>query len=235
MGAHALMQIHDAAARANAGVWLRPGGAPGQSRRAQRAQRALHEAGSVPCAVAHSRASSISPPAIGTERDASAGRCGAVWGCRAGRSRVAEVLRQRRARAAQAAHGPWAAAPPTALWHGSVAADRRPARRPPSVKHVPMRNGAAASPTGARTARRGPHAGAPARERVLLVCLLGGVRPSMKVGVSRGASALLPRDDAAAEHVRVAPQGPLESPAPRGPRVEPRGARVGRNRARRVA
>ena len=142
-----------------------PRDAPGQSRRAQRARRALHEAGSVPCTVARSRASSISPPAIDTERDASAGRCGAVWGCRAGRSRGAEVLRQRRARAAQAAHGPWAAAPPMALWHGSVAADRRPARRPPSVKYVPMRNGAAASPTASRTARRGPHAGAPRRGR----------------------------------------------------------------------
>ena len=45
----------------------------------------------------------------------------------------------------------------------------------------------------------------------------------------------LPRDDAAAEHVRVLPQGPLGPPAPRGPRVELRGARAGRNRARKVA
>ena len=50
-----------------------------------------------------------------------------------------------------------------------------------------------------------------------------------------GQEALLPRDDAAVEHVWVAPQGPLESPAPRGPRVEPCGARAGQNRARRVA
>ena len=43
----------------------------------------------------------------------------------------------------------------------------------------------------------------------------------MKASVSRGTSALLPRDDARAEHVWVAPQGPLGSPAPRGPHVEP--------------
>ena len=74
----------------------------------------------------------------------------AVWGCRAGRSRVAEVLRQRRARAAQAAHVPRAAAPPMALWHGSVATDRRPARRPPSVKNASHRNGAAHRSTRTR-------------------------------------------------------------------------------------
>ena len=45
----------------------------------------------------------------------------------------------------------------------------------------------------------------------------------------------LPRDDAAAEHVRVLPQGPLGPPAPRGPHVEPRGARAGHNWARGVA
>jgi len=41
--------------------------------------------------------------------------------------------------------------------------------------------------------------------------------------------------DACAEHVRVPLHGPLEPPAPRGPRVEPRGARAGHNRALRVA
>ena len=51
----------------------------------------------------------------------------------------------------------------------------------------------------------------------------------------RASCPLLPTDDARAEHVRVLPQGPLGPPAPRGPRVEPRGARAGRNRARRVA
>ena len=50
-----------------------------------------------------------------------------------------------------------------------------------------------------------------------------------------GQEALLPTDDAAAEHVRVLPQGPLGPPIPRGPHVEPRGARTGQNRARRVA
>ena len=58
-----------------------PKDAPGQSQRAQRAQRALPEAGSVPCAAAHSRASSISPHAISadaTRRPDDAGRCGTV-------------------------------------------------------------------------------------------------------------------------------------------------------------
>ena len=53
-------------------------GAPGQSRRAQRARRALPEAGSVPYMAAHGSASSTSPPAMGGERDASVGRGGAV-------------------------------------------------------------------------------------------------------------------------------------------------------------
>ena len=50
-----------------------------------------------------------------------------------------------------------------------------------------------------------------------------------------GVGGPLPRDDAAAEHVRVLPQGPLGPPAPLGPHVEPRGARAGQNRTRRVA
>ena len=45
----------------------------------------------------------------------------------------------------------------------------------------------------------------------------------------------LPAHDAPAEHVRVPPKGPLGPPAPRGPRVEPRGARAGHSRALRVA
>ena len=48
----------------------------------------------------------------------------------------------------------------------------------------------------------------------------------------KGHKAPLPTDDVPAEHVRVAPQGPFGPPAPRGPRVEPRGARAGRVRAR---
>ena len=44
-----------------------------------------------------------------------------------------------------------------------------------------------------------------------------------------------PGHDAQAEHVRVLPQGPLGPPAPRGSRVEPRGARAGQNRAPRAA
>ena len=51
----------------------------------------------------------------------------------------------------------------------------------------------------------------------------------------KGTRCTFPRDDAGAEHVRALPQGPLGPPAPRGPRVEPRWARAGQNRARRVA
>ena len=40
---------------------------------------------------------------------------------------------------------------------------------------------------------------------------------------------------AQAEHMRVLPQGPLRPAAPRGSRVEPRGARAGQNRATRAA
>ena len=40
---------------------------------------------------------------------------------------------------------------------------------------------------------------------------------------------------AQAEHMRVLPQGPLRPAAPRGSRVEPRGARAGQNRAPRAA
>eukprot|EP00964_Phaeocystis_antarctica_P052161 scaffold30514_cov62-Phaeocystis_antarctica.AAC.1 len=43
-----------------------------------------------------------------------------------------------------------------------------------------------------------------------------------------------PCGDAAAGHVRVLPQCPLGPPARRGPHVEPRGARAGRNMARRA-
>ena len=49
-------------------------------------------------------------------------------------------------------------------------------------------------------------------------------------------SELLPLGhDAQAEHVRVFPQGPLGPPAPRGSRVEPRGARAGQIGAPRAA
>ena len=51
--------------------------------------------------------------------------------------------------------------------------DRRDA--PPSMEHVCHRNGAAASPKAARTARRAPEAGAPRRERALLVSFARGL------------------------------------------------------------
>ena len=77
----------------------------------------------------HSRASLTSPPAIGAARDASAGRCRVVRACGAGPSRVVEALRQGCARAARAAHVPWATAPPMALRHEPAGEDEQPARR----------------------------------------------------------------------------------------------------------
>ena len=170
LGAHALVQIRDAAARANAGVWLRPGAHPGSL--------GERNARNAPCPK----------PAL----------CPAQWRT----ARPARSHRLRSARNATRRPGGvglscWAIAcgggpPPKAcksctgcacasgcgatmaLWHGSVATDRRPARRPPSVKYVSHRNGAAASPPDTRTARRGPHAGAPAREGALLVCFTRG-------------------------------------------------------------
>ena len=52
---------------------------------------------------------------------------------------------------------------------------------PPSMEPVRHREGAAESPTGARTARRAPEPGAAARERVLLVCLRGGINTAESV------------------------------------------------------
>ena len=142
-------------------------GAPRPSRRAQRAQRALPEAGSVPCAAAHSRARSISPHAISadaTRRPDDAGRCGTVVMGHRVRQRPP---RQGRARAAQAARVPRAAAPPMALRRELAGEDERLAGRPPSVERVPHRDGTAASPTGARTARSRP---GPERPRASACC-----------------------------------------------------------------
>ena len=121
------------ARRGSAGL---PRNAPERSRRAQRARHALPEAGGVPCHPPYRRASSTSPPAMGADRDASAGRCRVVRACRAGPSRVAEALRQGCARAAQAAHVPRAAAPPMALRREPAGEDERPARRS-SVRGAP--------------------------------------------------------------------------------------------------
>ena len=165
--------------RARRGGVELPRDAPGRSRRAQRVRYALPEAGRVPCHPPYRRASSTSPPAMGGDRDASAGRGGAVRGSRAGPSRAAEALRQGRARAVQAAHVPRAAAPPMALRHEPAGEDERPARR--------------SSVRGARcSSRRGrcvahfrsdgtplPGAGAPEREGVLLVSLQGVIKTRM--------------------------------------------------------
>ena len=177
-----------------------PSDAPGQSRRAQRARHALTEAGSVPGCAPLRRASSISPPAIGSERDVSAERCRAVVLGGAGSPRVVEAPRQRRARAAQAAHAPGAAAPPMALKHEPAGEDERSARPTASMEPVSHRNGAAASPTGTRTTRRAPGAGAAARERVLLVSLQGVIkrgrycecRPRQKTVRGRPCNLLVP-------------------------------------------
>ena len=84
------------------------------------------------------------------------GAAGPYGACGAGPSCGVKALRQGGARAAQAAHVPWAAASPTAQWYEPAGADERSAGRPASVERVPHRDGAAESPTGARTARRRP-------------------------------------------------------------------------------
>ena len=69
-------------------------------------------------------------------------------------------------------------------WHsGSSLLEPTSDRRdpPPSMKPVSHRDGAAASPTGARTARRAPEPGAAARERVLLVCLRWGINSVLNI------------------------------------------------------
>ena len=189
--------------------------------------------GSTACPRHTAVPSSISPPAIRTERDASPGRGGAVWGCpgthpgslgvpnardaprpkpaacpaprrtagparphrlrsvrtatrrlggvgRCGAVVLTHLVRQRPS--AKGAHElprlhmrlelrrhPW-------HWGTSLLADERSARPPASVERVAHRNGAAASPTGARTTRRAPEAGAPARDGVLLVSLQGVIK-----------------------------------------------------------
>ena len=207
LGAHALVQIRDAAAgrqrMGGARAWGRTRAVSASATRATRLARSRQ------CALrSGAQQGQLDLTACDRHETRRVGR--AVWGCRAGRSRVAEVLRQRRARAAQAAHVPRAAAPPMALWHGSVATDRRPARRPPSVKYASHRNGAAASPPDTRTARREPHTGAPAREGVLLVCFTRGVNTGMKVRCR----ALLPRPRRAGRARAGAPSGSTRASRP---------------------
>jgi len=136
-----------------------------------------------PYAAAHSSASSIAPPAIGTERNVSAGRCGTVPGGCAGQSRVAEGLRLGRARAAQAARVPGVATPPMAQWLEPAGANEQPV--PPSTVHgacMPPERGhsiAHRRPDGTTA----PEPGAAARGRVLLVCLRWGINSGIIVAL----------------------------------------------------
>ena len=111
----------------------RPQGAPGWSRRAQRAQRALPEPGSVPCPSSHTSASSAAPPAIEAGRDASAGRGGGMRGGRAWPTHARKARPQGRARGEPAAQVPWAAPQPMAVVRACWT-DGRPARRPRGVQ-----------------------------------------------------------------------------------------------------
>ena len=105
--------------------------------------------------------------------------------CGAGPSRVVEALRQGRARAAQAAHALGAAAPPMAQLHEPAGADERQARR--STVHeacMPPERGRSVAhrrPDGTTA----PEAGAAARERVLLVCLRGGINRVLNAHCAR--------------------------------------------------
>ena len=132
---------------------------------------------SVPCPSPHISASSAAPPAIEAGRDASSGRGGAMRCSRAGASPHAVALRQRRARAAQAAHVTGAAPPPMAQRHEPAGAVVRPARRS-TVRGacVPLERGRCVA-RGRSDGTRAPKAGAAAREGVLLVCFRGGLHP----------------------------------------------------------
>ena len=139
--------------------------------RATRSARSRHN---VPYAAAHSSASSISPPAIGAERDASSGRCGAVRCGRAGPSPHAMALRQRRARACTGC----ACGRSCPATHGTAARACWGRRATSTTLHRPW--SLYATGTGPRVAHgrsdgtRAPQTGAAARERVLLVCSRGG-------------------------------------------------------------
>ena len=138
-----------------------------------------------PYAAAHSSASSIAPPAIGTERNVSAGRCGTVPGGCARPSRVVEALRQRRATAAQAARVPGVATPPMAQWLEPAGADEQPVR-PSTVHEACMPPGWGRSVAHRRPdGTTAPEAGAAARERVLLVCLRGGINRVLNAHCAR--------------------------------------------------
>ena len=107
-----------------------PRGAPGRSRRAQRARHALPEAGRVPDCALLRRASSIltARDGWGARRVGRAvlGRsCWAVLGPRVGWRPSPKGAHE----PAQAAHAPGAAPPPTALRHEPAGADEQPARR----------------------------------------------------------------------------------------------------------
>jgi hypothetical protein len=106
-----------------------------------------------------------------------------------------------------------------ALWHEPAGEDERLAGRPPSGERVPHRDGAAASPTGARTARRRPGPERPRASGVLLGCSKGEIngkvggghesapsqattrKPSTCGCSPRVRSGLLPREDHASNLV----------------------------------
>ena len=106
-----------------------PRDAPGRSRRAQtREERpALSRKSARLCAAAQGQPPSHRLRWVGnaTRRTGGAGAV-VLGGARS--SRVVEAPSQRRARAAQAAHAPGAAAPPMALRHEPAGADERSAR-----------------------------------------------------------------------------------------------------------
>ena len=178
-----------------------PRGAPRPSRRAQRAQRALPEAGSVPCAAAHSRASSISPPAISadaTRRPDDAGRCGTVvMGDRAWwrpSAKGAQELRRLHKHLELRRH----------RWHCGTSplgktSDWRDAHRPWSAFLVatgplrhPLALGRHVAATGRSDRARGRAVG----------MFLGGINGE---GRARSRELSFPGHDAQAEHVRALP------------------------------
>ena len=164
-----------AAARANAGVWLGPGTHP--------SGLGEHNARDAPCPKTAACPTRRRTPVqvhltacdrYGMRRVDRAVRGGVGRLCWAIAAR--NGLRQRRARAAQAAHVPGSATQPTARWHEPAGTDERPARR--STVH-----GARKPPERGRCVAQGrsdgttaPEAGAAGRERVLLVSFRGVIK-----------------------------------------------------------
>ena len=171
------VQISDAAARANAWLWLGLGAHPGGL--------GVHNARDTPCpkpevcsiprrTSVQARPYRLRSARNETRRPGAAGR----WYCRVWPSRAGAGPPLTGTQELHKLHrclwmrlNPW-------QWHepAEPMGDRHDAHVA-STQSLSRRNGAAASPTGARTARRRHKAMRAARGRVLLVSFRGGIKP----------------------------------------------------------